>query len=296
MKIEKSVETFSIEESAIASRTNSRRSIARLAIFLSSVIGFFLILTFAVYQFPITNPLIRTIVSVVPYPAVLVNGTFITMNDYVNEQEALLQYLASSGYEELPEEDLMKQTILDALVNKAAINALAQKHGIKIDQARVEKFYQEVVESEGGEEVFVAELEETFAWSREDFKKRIVESIVIALQMSEFFLQDEEYQSQARAQIEQELITPGTIPETDLGFRSVSSLPDSWAPVLTLEAGEQTDIIESNGEYIILRVEDREENSQNPQLHLKFVVVEKKTLEEFVDEYLSQVKIRYFIN
>ncbi len=271
------------------------RFLPRSVFVLLALIGFLVILTLLVYRLSLTNPLTRTVVSILPFPAVLVNGTMISMRDYIDEHNALLQYMESTGNEELPSDEIVRQTILDALINKAVIRELALRTGIKLDQERVEQYYLDVVQNQQSEEVFTKELNETFGWTREQFKKRIIESIVLALQMSEYVLANAEWQAEARTQIEQELTAPGSVPEKDLGDVAVLNLPSQWADVAQLPVGQRSGILESEREYVIVKVEERKEETSEVQLHLKAAIVPKKTLEDVVKEYLAKAAIRYFI-
>ncbi len=266
-------------------------------IILSVFVALAITVTLLAYQLPITNPVARSIVRLIPYPAAMVNGSMISMESYANEHDALLRYLESTGYEELPSEETVRQTILDALVNKAVIRELAFRAGMKIDEERVEAFYQDVIEGEGSEEAFIEELRETFGWTKEEFKTRIIESIVLALQMSEYVLADEELQAEARTQIETELANPGTIPEADLGVVSVANVPEAWTEILQLPDGERSGILETSFDFAIVKVLDRTEDTETgeTQLHLSGVVVPKTTLEDLVENYLADARVRYFV-
>lgn len=285
-----------IEKSDMPTGAAPTRSFPRpLLLFLGAII-LIAVVSLLVYRLPIQNPFTRAVVSVIPYPAAMINGTIISLHDYANEYDALSQYLQSTGYKDLPSPDVVRQTILDALMNKAAIRELAFRAGIKIDQARVEQFYQEVVQGEESEEAFIKELDETFGWTSEQFKKRIIESIVLALQMSEYVLTNPEMQTEPRAQIEQELAQPGTLPETDFGFVPVSGLPSQWSGVIQLPLGERSEILQTERDYALLRVVEEKMEGEEKYVLIKGVVVPKKTLEDVVQNYLADANVRYFVN
>ncbi len=278
---------------------SEQRSFPRSFFVLLILIGCLVVLTVFVYRLPPGNPFTRAVASVIPYPAVMVNGSMITMEAYVNEQDALMQYLNTTGFDQKPSPDAIRQTILDALVNKAAIAALAFDAGVKIDQDRVEQYYQDVVRSQESKEAFAKELSETFGWSTDDFKERIIKSIVLALQMSEYVLSNADLQKEARAQIEaaRTQLEQGdeSVLKEDLGYQTVSSLPALWASTSSLPIGGRTEIIESDDGLVILQVVDRIETTYETQLHLMAAMVPKKTLENLVDAYLASAKIRYFV-
>ncbi|MBI2077864.1 MAG: hypothetical protein HYT80_05770, partial [Euryarchaeota archaeon] len=131
--------------------------------------------TIQVYQRPVTDPFVRSLAQVIPFPALSVDGKTGTIKEFLTEYDALQQYFDDAG-EQAPAQTQLEVAIADTLINKMAIQKLAQTYEIELDQERVEQYYQEVI-AQDGEEVFVQNLSETFGWTTEEFKKRIVESI-----------------------------------------------------------------------------------------------------------------------
>ena len=309
MKIDKS----EVESSEQVSSTSLKDTKSLRPFFvLFSLLGLLVILSVLVYRLPITNPFVKTVASIIPYPAATVDGSIITMRTYILEHEALTQYLKTTGYDEMPSDDVLQQTILEALINKTAIRKLAGQNGVRLDQNLVEKYYQDVVDGQTSEDNFTKELSDTFGWSKTDFKKRIVESIVLALQMSDFVSKNETLQIPAREKVEQvydrlkageDFITvaneinaqSATSFETDLGYQNVSDLPEDWKTVEVVSVGGLSEIIELEQGYVIATVKDRIEAAEDSQIHLMAVMIPKITLEDLVSEYLASAKVRYFV-
>lgn len=264
-----------------------------------SVLGLLVILTVAVYRLPLTNQFVKSVATIIPYPAVVVDGKIITIKDYLIEHEALLKYLETTGMKEKPSEDVLQETILEALVNKTAIRTMAAKYGVKIDQKMVDQYYSDVIEAEAGEDAFAKELSETFGWNKSEFKKRIIESIVIALQMSDFVSSSEEIQTAAKKEIEDvyaKLQAGEEVEKEDLGYQKLIDLPEEWSVAKDLPIGGVSEILTSDQGYLILIVTDRIEAGEDSQVQLSAVMVSKKTLEDLVVEYLEGAKVRYFVN
>jgi len=309
MKVDKSeVES----EEQVLSTQPPKTKLLRPFFVLFSILGFLVILTVFVYRLPMINPFVKSVASIIPYPAAMVDGSIITMRTYILEHEALTQYLKTTGYDEMPSDDVLQQTILDALINKTVIRKLAVQNGVKIDQDLVDQYYQDVVDGQTSEDVFSKELADTFSWSKNDFKKRIVESIVLALQMSDFVSRDETLQAPAREKVEQvydrlkagedfitvanEINTQYTSSfESDLGYQNVSDLPEDWKVVKDIQVGGLSEIIELERGYVIATVTDRIEAAEDSQIHLMAVMIPKTTLEDLVTEYLAETKVRYFV-
>ncbi len=284
------------QQRELPSVKKQKRSLVQVLFFVGTVIGILAIITIAVYRFPVTNRFTRAIISVVPYPAAMVNGHLVSLDDYANEYDAIMHYVDSTDSEELPDDSVIQQTIMNALLNKTVIRLLAKQDGVVLDQSRVDQFYQDVVQEEESEEIFIQQLDETFGWSQKEFKERIISSIVLALQMSEHVLTDQSLQADARANIEQELALPGTLEEVEIGDRLISDLPPNWTELFDVPIGERTGILESETEYAILTVEDRTEDEAGQHVVLKGVVVPKVTLEDVVNTYLQTASVTYFMN
>jgi len=166
--------------------------------------------------------------------------------------------------------------------------------------------------AQDGEEAFAQNLLQTFGWTPEEFKTRIVESIVLALQMTDTVLGDTETQ-RPRAEISQIAYVRvqagedfATIAkdvhagfegiESDLGYVKVSVIPESWASQVTaLEEGQTTEVIDLPEGSAIFKLEEKIIAGEDTQLHLLSITVPKVSLEEVVKEYLTTVKVKRYV-
>lgn len=276
------------------------------------VVALLLIAFTQVYNRPMTNSYVRLMVNIFPLPAVSVDGAVVSLKDFIGEYDALLQYFEEQGSEG-PSADDLEIAIADTIINKLAIRKLAAERGVQIDEARVEKYLQDIIASEESEEVFVRELDESFGWSVAEFKSRVVESIVLALQMSDAVLGNADDQTQRRATIdgaysrlrdgEDFAMVAKDIHsgfdasfESDLGYVKQSVIPLTWvSAVENLPAGSYTDVLDMPEGYAVFKVEERIVAGEDVQLHLLVVSVPKKTLEDVVLEYLEGVKVKRYV-
>lgn len=283
------------------------------------VITFFIVLvvlggwaTQQVYSRSVDDPFVRTLASVFPFPALSVNGDTVSMKEFLSEYDALKQYF--EGQEGgAPPADQLELAIADTLTNKIVIRQLAQARGLEIDEARVEQYYQDVLTSQESEEAFIQDLNDTFGWNVDEFKTRVVESIVLALQMSEAILADETLQQSARDSIDaaavrvqsgEDFATIGKEVnaqydagfETDLGYVKLSIIPETWAAsVEVLEIGAVTEVLDLSEGYAIFKAEDRITAADDTQIHLLSITVPKVTLEEIVKDYLETAEVKRYV-
>ena len=282
-----------------------------VAVVLVLIIGFSL-MTWQVYAKPVTDPFVRKVVQIFPYPALSVDGTTVSMKDFLTEYDSLSHYFESLEGQSAPPADQLEIAIADTLVNKLAIQQLAKTYAVTLDKDRVEKYYQDILSSQESEEVFTQNLKETFDWTPEEFKSRIVDSIVLALQMTDAVLNNEELQKDRLTLIQDasERVKTGEDFETvakevhaqfdgiesDLGFIQSSVIPESWASqVQSLEVGAVTEIITLPEGYVIFKLVDRTGIDEETQLHLLSITVPKQNLEEVVDAYLDTVTVKRYV-
>ncbi|MBI4437690.1 SurA N-terminal domain-containing protein [Candidatus Uhrbacteria bacterium] len=270
------------------------------------------IATQQVYSRPVDDTLVRILSRVLPYPALSVNGTTVTLNEFLSEYDALKQYFAGQEGAS-PTDDELEVAIADTLVNKVVIRQLAQARGLEVDSERVEQYYQEVLAAQESEEAFVEDLRETFGWSAKEFQSRIVESIVLALQMSEAILSDEALQGPRRDMIDaafarvaggEDFVSVarevhagfGAGLESDLGYVKLSAIPSSWSSqVEALAVGGMTDVLDLPEGYAVFKAEDRIVAADEVQIRLLSITVPKVTLEEAVGDYLETSKVKRYV-
>lgn len=285
-----------------------RGKLAVLAIALLAALG---LLTAQVYARPVTDGLVRSVARLLPYPALSVNGEGVTIKEFLIEYDALVSYFQDAD-EPPPPGDQLEVAIADTLINKIAIRQLAQAYDVELDRAQVEQYYQDVLAGQESEEAFVQNLSDTFGWTPEEFRERIVESIVLALQMTDAVLERQERQA-PRAALVQEAYGRVEAGEdfaivakdvhagfdgaqSDLGYVKASILPSTWASqVNALAEGEYTSVIELPEGYVVFKLEEKIAAGEDTQLHLLSITVPKVTLQEVVEEYLESAKVKRYV-
>lgn len=303
-------ETFAPEHSS-AIKTFVKTPKGKLTVAIVVVAVGLSLLTVSVYARPVTDSFVRTMASIFPLPAFLVDGKIVTIKEFLTEYDALEQYFEDLG-EQVPPVEQLEIAIADTLINKIAIQKLATQYGVDLDKERVEQYYQDVISAQENEKVFEENIARTFGWTVEEFKSRIVESIVLALQMTDVVLADTQTQ-QPRfdlANVAYERIQAGedfaTVAkdahanfdgiQSDLGYVKVSVIPESWSSqVVDLEEGQTTEIIEMLEGYAVFKLEEKILAGEDTQLHLLSIMIPKVSLEEVVEKYLATVKVKRFV-
>lgn len=259
------------------------------------------------YQRPVTDPLVRGLSSIFPYTAIKVDGDKVSFKEFLSEFDALVNYFSETDPEGMPPDDVLEVAIADTIVNKLAVAQLATQYGVELNEDRVDAYYNELVATQENEEAFIQTVNESYGWTKEEFRERIIESIVLTLQMTDVVLEHEEVQQQRLTVITEaaeriiggeafEIVAAdvhsgfGGI-EADLGYISTSIIPETWlSDVEALEIGEMTGVLDLPEGYAMFMLVDKT-SGEDEQLHLYTITVPKKTLEEVLGEYLETVEV-----
>mgnify|MGYP001576697999 CR=1 FL=1 len=266
-----------------------------------------------VYKHSALDKNVQMITQKIPFPAIVVGRSLITYKQYYEERDALTKYFASRQDAEKPEGDQFNKLVESTLMNKAVVKILASNYGQVLDQSKVEAFYQNIIKTSSSEELFKKQLQDMFGWSSEEFKRRIVEDVVLAEQVSDYIQGSEGIQQPKRDLIEsaKKRIASGedfmkvadevhiqaevTI-KSDLGLMKVSDFPAVWSDqVKNVEKGNVTEIIDLAQGYAFFKVVDKKGKEADEQIHLYVVTIPKLSLQQVVTDYLKQVKVRTLI-
>lgn len=321
------VEVLAVAQPAEKSPKNTRKAVLlALGALIVLVVGS----SAFVYTHASTDKTVQTLTTRLPFPALMVGRSVVTYKQYYEEQDSLKKYFTSAAAQGVPapSEDQQKMLIEQALVNKAVVRTLASNYGITLDHSKTEVFYQNFLKQNAGEspEVVEKQLMETFGWTASEFKKRVVEPIVLSTQVEEFIAKNEFFQKPGRDEIQsaharvttggEDFETVGTEVhervrlnmKSDLGFIKKSTLPESWgSKVVDLENGKVTDVIELPQGYAFFKVTERIKSQDkavkkvdpkapvDEQLHLYTITVQKKTLEQVTQEYLEHISVKTLI-
>jgi hypothetical protein len=267
---------------------------------------------YAVYQRPPDDALAQKVASLFPFSAIRVGDITISMNEYLTEYQAFKQSFEQQEEASSFDDSQLQDMILQTLVNKAVIARLAREHGVKTDTEKVQELYSQTIKEQESEEAFALELRETFGWSVETFKKRVIESIVLSTQMETFVRRDEEIQRERAetAMSAYERLQSGEVFEdvakqvnatfrldqSDIGFFDQSALPEDLQENLeSVDEGSYGEILDNDELFGIFYVAERIPAGEDTRLHLFAVTVPKQTLQEIVQKFVDDADIKRYI-
>src|SRR3989338_7211768 len=266
-------------------------------------------LTSVVYLGPPTDAWVRPIVSVLPYPALVVGNKVLTFSEYLKELDAFTKYVGILSADQAPPTaDEIKQQVLKTLENKVVIQQLAEQYKIFLDQARVDEMYTGIA-SQTGDEAFAVQVADSFGWTIAEFKQRVVEPYVLAAQVGGALAVDTELQKEAKIKADEVFarlknnedfaVVADEINKNrpigaggDVGFYDRANLPKEWLDALDrLAINEYTDVIDAPDGFLILKLTGKEEKDGVTNFRLSVIGIDKTTLQHVVDEFLATKRV-----
>lgn len=269
----------------------------------------FIAMSVMVYIRPVGDAFVGKVVKVVPYPAAVVGMHTVSMRDLYEEYRAMQNYFSSLATPpDMANEDIIVM-IMQTLVRKVAVKELMQTYDVTLDEAAVTEMYTSMVDQVGGEEILAQKISETFGWTTEVFRDRVVTPLVMADQLTTYVEESDEIQGERLEEVEsyRQRVTNGEAfldvanevmttyemnTQGDYGEVALEDLPEEWQTALEgIGDGGMTEVIEGSGVSLVLFVQQRivveEAQSGTESVDLQFLAVPDITLEDKVAEYLE---------
>ncbi len=308
------------EQDEVKIETDKKTKSRKFSIFQISVAGLVLavivafgIITASVYKSTPSSPIVRSIVKVIPYPVAIVDWDPIGFNDLLVGFDGLMTFYTRQANEigaDIPQEVEIFESLMDNLIREEIIQALASERGIEVDQVKVDALMDKAVQDAGGNvDDLLNLLEKNYGWSAKEFRETVLEPLVLASDLQDWILSDEELQAERKGVAEEALERinngeefssvamevsedPSGMLGGDIGYIRPDEFTEGWSEVLlNLNEGEISGVIEASDVFGILKVDDILEDEGDTQYKVSVIIVAKRNLEDMVNERLLTAKI-----
>ncbi|HLD17676.1 MAG TPA: peptidyl-prolyl cis-trans isomerase [Patescibacteria group bacterium] len=270
--------------------------------------------TAAVYTLPVSDPLVRRLTTVFPYPIALVGKEAIRFHDLYMHWDAASRSLAQeregNPQEDLP--DVSPEELLDVLVQQLVLRQLAQTYGLSVSSVEVTTFLEPVIADSGSDEAFWNNVHDRLGWDKETFIRQVAEPFVLGQKTEEAVKKDSQRQAPFRQEAEAALARirrgedfevvasqvnkTGEVAGSGEDFVSADVLPAEIASAAAaLEKGAVSDVVETADAFFVLRLIDRGDPAAAPTYRLEALVVEKVGLNQVMSDELSKARIRKWL-
>jgi parvulin-like peptidyl-prolyl isomerase len=327
-KVETKVETSSIggpvSERTPAKPVNHKRTIG---IVISSVVAVLLvvIVTFGVliYSYRSESPTVRAAAAIIPYPAMVVGGDYVSYHEYLFEMASIKQYYQSqssangqapidfnsaAGKTQLTQ---LRKQILTQLRTDEVTRQLINANKIVVTEKDLNTQYDQLVKSAGGEAKLKTVLTKVYGWNVNDLKSKLkfqLETQKLAAKITNNPTVDA--QAKAKAQDVLNQINAGgdfaTLAKKysqdgsaanggDLGFISKGQTGDSYLEkaAFPLQPGQVSVLVKSQFGYEIIKV--NEFNADKSQVHPSEILIKAVDFTGYLNGKVKDTKYTIYI-
>ncbi len=286
----------------------------RVALLLAGVCILLGIFLMSLYRIPSGDPILRSASTILPLPAVRVNGRLIGYRAYSSMVDGWMELYQQQGAEGTADTHLLRDRILHRMIQDVLLEELVRELEVEVlpeDLASVESTFVEQYENEARYE---EALYEQFRWTPEEFSKFVVEPLARLRALDSAVLASDvlqagpfevvvELHKDVRQNPDQfsELATQvsGSLSASDggeLGLRSISDYPESVRPVL-LEAAEReiTDVQTLPDRFVFYRVIEQATVRRERLVNAQEISVAKRDVYDILAERFANASITYYV-
>ena len=315
-KIERSL-TAAIEFVRSQAKRLNKKILLIAAIILVLIVFCLSIIGFGVYRFNSDNKLVKSLTSVLPYPAAIINGHIISYYDWQTEVTAVMKFNEKKfGTAKL--EDVEKE-VMNKLIYENLLRQMAKEHKIIAEENDINKNTSVIADQLGGVEALKKNVADYFGWDLDEFKARIVYPETLKEKIQTEFKNSKKSQKATLEKAENLLedIQKGKIifeeaaktysddkvsgaKEGDLGWFPRGVMVKAFEDAaFALKPGELSGLVKSDfGIHLIKLVEHKdadEKTKTDEQIKASHILIAWPDYTEYFNEYKAKAKITKFV-
>lgn len=287
------------------------------------VIAVFLaVITALIYGFGIDNKVAKTAVKYIPFPAAIVNYYhFISIGQLTENLQSVKGFYENQDFSKVglrvdfSTEDgkkrlkIRERQLFNKMIEDEAIELLARRDGIKINQKLVSQNVSRKLKEYGNKEAIKDDLAQLYNWNLEDFEKKIVRPDMYKDELEKIAYKESEVRRQESKEkikkAKQELDSGKEFSEVarsysegltaqnggELGwFKKEQLLPKLAEIAFSLEEGKISGIIESELGYHIIKVEEKKFEESGELVKISQVFICQFSFADWLENQMKDMK------
>ena len=253
-----------------------------------------------------------------PFPAASVNGGWVMYRTAFQRYEGLKTFYASEG-KEIGED--LEERMFESLLREQLIRQLMAERGVFASEEDRLEALRAVQDQSGSREAFASKVKEMYGWNLRQFERHVVRPFVEARSLEEAIFKDRERQLEKRVRMDEAFgkleggaAFDGLVLEYsedatsvfngDVGWMTETEMPEAWrGAALHLDAGETSPVLEERDRFVILRVDEREEGSEEEgkeldrplRVNLSVLIINKVSLSEVVRDFAEESNMKVWV-
>ena len=287
------------------------------------IVIFFGIWTFGLYRLRWNDPYTRKMVIVLPFPAMIVDRNAVSMDDFYKQLDIFtfftdnLMALAPAGTQDISEAD-KQQAIISKITKDQIVKLLLVKYGVTVTTEEINNRFTDIFGVERDQVTAEQLVQDAYGTNVNDFLTYFVEPLVRQQKLQEYFVNSEFHKEvKDRADKLRADIAAGTVSFVDaarkesdhssaadggdLGFFARGErLPLLEEAVFALQIGEMSPVLDTETGYHLVLMEDRKEveveGERKEQVRVRYIFLEKESVEGLIDKTREETRIYNFVD
>lgn len=281
------------------------------------VVGFIAFVAVSQYQFGWRQPFLVKAASALHLPAAKINGQTISYTEWVEVLDAMEHFYGTETGQEIVQNNLLPdqnlgQMVLDRLERKVVIDGLAQEYGISVSEEDINETFDNQIVGEGNREEILQSLQDLYQWDEAQFKKYVVEELLLNEQIYEAILEDPKYTQEA------ETLAQSVLEKARSGEQTFADLAKDYSEDITAEQGGElgefgkdemvsefsdaafaleedgiSDLVQTQFGFHIIQVTDK--NEAEEKVTASHILIRVPTLDEVIYAKLQEANVTTYV-
>lgn len=269
------------------------------------------------YRSPDSIPFATRCLAAIHAPAAMVGGRFISWHDIKTDSDALSLYLSNSGAPASEYTgDIFRTRILHRQMLTLAAEKMAKDLGISISDEQLDKELDEISAASGGKEKVEIDIKKNFGWSLDQYRNRVVRSMLVLQELQKKLLADEKFIEPAKNAAESALaqVKSGkdfaTVAKEvsqdssaasggDLGFmKPGQTVPEFDKALFSMKRGEISGLIKTEFGYHIIKVEEikKDRTGKVVEVRARHILIKFPSVVLEIQKWLDNASIYQFVH
>ncbi|MEK9158719.1 MAG: peptidylprolyl isomerase [Patescibacteria group bacterium] len=247
-------------------------------------------------------------------PAGFVNGDRVLYSDFAEDVPAVKRFYESQKDKNpeavVPSEEEIKKSVWDRLVKQAVMEKLADQNNLRVTSKEIDDEYGKFVESVGSAEKATQTVSDSYGWTAEQFKERIIkqfllqEKVASATSTTKFL--DEGIKTKAEQvlaaaregkqsfeDLAKQYGEDGTKEKGgDLGwFGQGAMIPDFEEAVAKMEPGQISDLVKTQFGYHVIKLVEKKMEKSEQKWRASHILIRSLPFEQYLEALVKKASI-----
>lgn len=270
------------------------------------------------------NRVVRKTADVVPYPVAMVGSDFISYKKLLSELDSVQRFYENQDFSKAGMRvdfsttdgrkrlEIKGKGVLGKLIDDEIIQAEAKKRGINLTNDVIDQEVDRKLKEYGTGDSLKSSLEKLYGWNLSDFKEDIVKPDLYREELFAYLQKSDPSYAAAKKKIDSaqkdlqdgmdfsaaaKKYSDGESAKNggELGWFSANQmLPEVAAAAFKLDAGKQSEIIQSSLGYHIVEVEDKKTENDVPMVKVSQIFVRTKSFPDWLREFEKDYHVVIF--